>query len=104
MNSGLTTGDAYPIKATKPSATATASIVDTSDLSSATTSLRVNGVVATTGNAIDIIYSTGRDSDNAAGYALDSTYIGFFFSGSDDRVRQEYYFEAAGRLTFAGTD
>jgi hypothetical protein len=106
MNSGLTAGDAYPIKATFPSATATATIEDTSTLSTATTSLRINGVVQTTqgSNAVALTYSTGRDADDTAGYAMASTYIGFFFSSSTDtRVRQEYYFEAATTLTFAGS-
>jgi hypothetical protein len=105
MNSGLTAGDAYPIKATLPSTSATATIEDTSLLSAATTSLRISGINQTTlaGKAIDIIYSTGRDADDTVNYTYSSTYVGFFFSGTDTRVRQEYYLEAATNLAFTGT-
>jgi hypothetical protein len=102
MGSGLTAGDSYPIKATAPP-TGTATIEDTSALASATTSLRVSSIIAATGNALDIIFSTGLDGDDTAGYVWSSTVIGFFWSGTDSRVRQEYYFEAATAFTFDGT-
>lgn len=65
MGSGLTSGDAYPIKATEPFL-GTATIEDTSPLVAATTSLRIGTITQTYlgGNALDIIYSTGRDGDD----------------------------------------
>jgi hypothetical protein len=51
---------------------------------------------------MDIIYSTGQDADDSIGYAYASSVIGFFWSGTDTRVRQEYYFEAASGLTMDG--
>jgi len=101
MGSGLSSGDAYPIKATTP-ASGTATINDTSALSSATTSLRVSSITATTGNALDIIYSTGVDGDDTINYTFDATVIGFFWSGTDTRLRQEYYYQAATQLTMDG--
>jgi hypothetical protein len=102
MGSGLTAGDAYPIVATKPSG-GTATIEDTSTLTGGTTtSLRVSSITATTGLALDIIYSTGEDGAGAQSYSMAATIIGFFFSGSDTRVRQEYYYELATTLTMDG--
>jgi hypothetical protein len=102
MDSGLASGDAYPIKPTTPTS-ATATIEDTTDVArSATTSLRVNGITATTGVAVSVIFSTGEDGATAQSYAMDATIIGFFFSGTDTRVRQEYYHEAATTLTMDG--
>jgi hypothetical protein len=97
MGSGLTAGDAYPIKATTPS-TGTATIEDTSSLTAATTSLRVSSITATTGDALNIIFSTGIDGDDTINYDWDSTVIGFFWSSTDTRVRQEYYYQASTTL------
>jgi hypothetical protein len=52
---------------------------------------------------MDIIYSTGQDADDTIGYVYASSVIGFFWSGTDTRVRQEYYFEAATALTMNGS-
>jgi hypothetical protein len=101
MGSGLTAGDAYPIKATTPS-TGTATIEDTSSLTAATTSLRVSSITATTGDALNIIFSTGIDGDDTINYDWDSTVIGFFWSSTDTRVRQEYYYHASTTLTMDG--
>jgi hypothetical protein len=105
MGSGLTAGDAYPIKATTPTS-GTATIEDTSSLhTGTTTSLRVGGISVTTlaANAVDIIFSTGEDGDTTIGYVMSATISGFFFaSTTDTRVRQEYYYEAANALTMDG--
>jgi hypothetical protein len=105
MGSGLNSGDAYPISATTPSpSTASATILNTDDLESSTTSLRISSITqaTTTSNAVDIIFSTGLDGTNDAGYVWASTFIGFFWSGSDTRVRQEYYYQAAATISFDG--
>jgi hypothetical protein len=102
MGSGLTAGDAYPIKATTPS-TGTATIENTSTVSTGTTtSLRVSSITATTGDALNIIFSTGIDGDDTANYTWDSTVIGFFWSSTDTRVRQEYYYQASTQLVMDG--
>jgi hypothetical protein len=84
-------------------AEARATIEDTAALASATTSLRVSSITATTGNALDIIFSTGADGDDTQGYVFSSTVIGFFFSGTDTRLRQEYYYHASTQLAIDGT-
>jgi hypothetical protein len=52
---------------------------------------------------MDIIYSTGQDADDTIGYTYASSVIGFFWSGTDTRVRQEYYFQSASALAMDGS-
>jgi len=43
---------------------------------------------------LNIIFSTGLDGDAGAS-TFTGIFIGFFWTGTDSRVRQEYYYESA---------
>jgi hypothetical protein len=102
MGSGLSAGDAYPINAGTPTG-ATATIEDTSAVSAGTTvSLRVSSISAASGVAVNIDFSTGEDGNGGNDYDMSATVIGFFFSGTDTRVRQEYYYSSPAALVMDG--
>lgn len=95
LGSGLSNGDAYPINQTTP-ASGGATIEDTATLSANTNALRIPSISQNTidSDALNIIFSTGLDGDGTAASTFATTFIGFFWTGTDSRVRQEYYYEA----------
>jgi hypothetical protein len=100
LNSGLTIGGNYPIVATVPSASKTATIVDTTALATSTSSIRMalDGTNHST-NLFAFTAPAGEDHGGSSGTYNDATtemYVFFFASTSDQRVRNTYYSAAAG--------
>ena len=103
FGSGLTagggtaaTGDSYPITAVKPSTTTAATLEDTKHLTSAdSVSLRMvlsTSTDVTTNNAFEFSFPIGLEAGAVTTYTPTIVLSGFFFDGTDTRIRQEIYY------------